>query len=94
MANVRGNRFVDSIMAAGAACLLIAGLAAIDGRIRDGLTSFFAADPTTALSSAGMRSTQLARSVAGVVSMSGDGYTPLAMFAVVGAVFLVLMLKS
>ena len=94
MASVRGNRLVDSLMAAGAACVLVAGLAAMDGRVRDGLASVLTANPTSVVSSAGLHSTQLARTVAGAVSLSGDGYTPLVMFAVVGAVFLLLMLKS
>ncbi len=94
MANVRGNRFLDSAVTAGGACVLVAGLAAMDGRVRDGMTSLLASDPTSYVSSAGLRSTQLARTVFGAVSAPGDGYTPLAMFAVVGVVFLLLMLKS
>jgi len=94
MANVRGNRFLDGVVTAGGACVLLAGLAAIDGRVRDGMTNLLATDPTSYLSSASVRSTHLARTVFGAVSAPGDGYTPLAMFAVVGLIFLLLMLKS
>ena len=90
---VRRNRFADGMMAAGSATLLVAGLAAVDTRVRDLITSFLRGDPLRSISMGIERSQHVAHSVMETLGYQSVGYEPLIMFAIVGLVFLVLMIK-
>jgi ABC-type uncharacterized transport system permease subunit len=93
MIAARRSRFADGMMAAGSAALLVAGLAAVDTRVRDLITGFLQGDPLRSISVGIMRSQRLAHSVMDTVGYQSLGYEPLIAFALVGILFLVLMLK-
>ena len=81
-------------MGAAGAGVLVASLAAIDGRVRDFIASLLATDAASHLDVASFRSQQLARAVSDAMSFNNESYGPLAVFAAVGVVFLILMFKS
>jgi hypothetical protein len=89
----RRSRFADGMVAAGSATLLVAGVAALDTRVRDLITGFLQGDPLRSISVGIARSQRLAHSLADSIGYQSLGYEPLIMFALVGIVFLVLMLK-
>jgi len=89
----RRSRFADGMVAAGSAALLVAGLAALDTRVRDLITGFLQGDPLGSISLGLARSQRVAHSVMETIGFQSLGYEPLIMFALVGLVFLVLMLK-
>ena len=93
MIDLRGNRIENMMVATTGAGALVAVLAALDTRVRDLIAELIASDPARTFASASMRSQLFARSVMDTVGYQTLGYEPLIMFAVVGAVFLLLMLK-
>jgi hypothetical protein len=88
------SRFADGMMAAGSATLLVAGLAAVDTRVRDFMTGFLRGDSLHSLAQGFERSQRWAHGLMDTAGYSTVGYEPLVMFAIVGLVFLVLMMKS
>jgi hypothetical protein len=89
----RRSKFADGMVAAASATLLVGGLAALDTRVRDLITGFLQGDPLRSISVGIARSQRLAHGVMDTIGYQSLGYEPLIMFAVVGLVFLVLMLK-
>jgi hypothetical protein len=90
----RRSRFADGMVAAGSATLLVAGLAALDTRVRDLIAGFLRGDPIRSISVGIEQSRRFAHSVMDTVGYQSLGYEPLIIFAIVGLVFLVLMMKS
>ncbi len=91
---VKRNRFADGMVAALSASVLVAGVVALDNRVRDLITNLLAADPGRTVASATARSQRFIDSVWDTVGYQSLGYEPLILFALVGLVFLVLMMKS
>jgi hypothetical protein len=90
----RRSRFADGMMAAGSATMLVACLAMVDTRVRDLITGFLRGDPLHSLAQGFERSQRFAHSIMDTAGYQTVGYEPLVMFAIVGLVFLVLMMKS
>jgi hypothetical protein len=82
------------MVAAGSATVLVACLAALDTRVRDLIAGFLRGDPIRSISVGLAQSQRFAHSVMDTVGYQSLGYEPLIMFAIVGLVFLVLMMKS
>ena len=93
MIAARRSKFADGVMAAGSATVLVACLAAIDTRVRDLITGFLHGDPVRSVSVGLMQSQRLAHNVMDTIGYHSLGYEPLIGFALVGLLFLVLMLK-
>jgi hypothetical protein len=93
MIAARRSKFADGMVAAGSATLLVAGVAALDTRVRDLITGFLQGDPLRSMSVGLARSQRLAHSVMDTIGFQSLGYEPLIAFALVGLLFLVLMMK-
>ena len=89
----RRSKFADGMVAAGSATLLVAGVAALDTRVRDLITGFLQGDPLRSISVGLARSQRLAHSAMDTIGFQSLGYEPLIAFALVGLLFLVLMMK-
>jgi hypothetical protein len=82
------------MVAAGSATLLVAGLAALDTRVRDLIAGFLRGDPIRSIAVGIEQSRRFAHNAMDTVGYQSLGYEPLIIFAIVGLVFLVLMMKS
>jgi hypothetical protein len=94
MVGVRRNRVADGMVAAASAGVLVGGLMAVDNRVRDLITNFLEADPDRTIASATAHSQQFINNLWKTAGYQSVGYEPLILFALVGAVFLILMMKS
>jgi hypothetical protein len=94
MVGVRRNRVADGMVAAASAGVLVGGLMAVDNRVRDVITNFLEADPDRTIASATAHSQRFIDSLWKTAGHQSVGYEPLILFALVGAVFLILMMKT
>ena len=89
----RRSKFADGMVAAGSATLLVAGVAALDTRVRDLITGFLQETRFVPLHM-GLDDRSVSPTVLmDTIGFQSLGYEPLIAFALVGLLFLVLMMK-
>jgi hypothetical protein len=85
---------VEALMSAGAVTLLLVALVAIDPRVREQITTPFAARPSAALTSAGSRVRDATNALAKAARDKSFANAPLLIFTLSATVLVLFMLRT